>query len=100
MCITEQDSFDVYDSEISERFPEIKESLNKLDIILFLPISKKNSIEYTEENPEFRRAADKWFKKIYRDDIFDIFPRYGHPKIIEIAGDRKSRMKMFESYLI
>ncbi len=35
---------------------------------------KENSIEYTEENPAYRKAADKWLKKKYRDDICDIFP--------------------------
>jgi hypothetical protein len=54
---------------------------------------------FTEENPAYRKAADKCFKRIYRDDICDIFPRYGHPKIIEIWGDRLTRIKKLESYL-
>ncbi len=100
MCITDQDSIDINDSEVSERFPEVKEALNHLDLILFLPITKENSINYTEENPGFRKAADKCFKKIYRDEVCDIFPKYNHPKIIEISGDRMTRMKTLESYLI
>jgi hypothetical protein len=99
MINLEQDSVDINDSEVSERFPEIKNALNTLDLILFLPITRENSIEYTEENPAYRKAADKYFKKIYRDDVCDIFPRYGHPKIIEIWGDRASRIKKIESYL-
>ena len=99
MIALEQDSIDINDSEVSERFPEIKAALNTLDLILFLPITKENSIEYTEENPDYRKAADKYFKKIYRDDVCDIFPRYGHPKIIEIWGDRAARIKKIESYL-
>lgn len=99
MCITDQDSIDINDSEISERFPEVKAALNNLDLIVFLPITKEHLIEYTEENPAYRKAADKCFKKIYRDDICDIFPRYGHPKIIEIWGDRLTRIKKLESYL-
>ncbi|MBV9575848.1 MAG: AAA family ATPase [Gammaproteobacteria bacterium] len=94
-----QDSIDIEDSEISERFPEIKMALNTLDLILFLPITKENAIEYTEENPAYRKAADRYFKKIYRDEICDIFPRYGHPKIIEIWGDRAARIKKIASYL-
>jgi hypothetical protein len=100
MSVLNQDSIDINDSEISERFPEIKEALYHLDLIIFLPISKKNSIEYTEENPAYRKAADRNFKKIYRDDICDIFPKYGHPKIIEISGNRVERIKKLESYLI
>jgi hypothetical protein len=100
MIDLEQDSLDINDSEVSKRFDEIKTALNTLDLILFLPITKENSIEYTEENPAYRKSADKYFKKIYRDEVCDIFPRYGHPKIIEIWGDRIARIKKIESYLL
>lgn len=100
MCVLAQDDVDINDSEVSERFPEIKAALNNLDLILFLPIAKENSIEYTEENPAYRKLADKCFKKIYRDDIFDIFPKYNHPQVIEIYGDRITRIKTVEGYLI
>ena len=99
MCVLEQDLIDINDSEVSDRFPEIKAALNGLDLILFLPITKENSIEYTEENPAYRKRGDKYFKKIYRDDVCDVFPRYGHPKIIEIWGDPMTRIKKIESYL-
>ena len=100
MCALDQDGIDINDSEISGQFPDIKAALNNLDLILFLPITKKNSIEYTEENPAYRKLADKCFKKIYRDDICDIFPKYNHPKVIEIYGDRLARIKILEGYLI
>lgn len=95
----EQESIDIDDSEISERFPDIKEALNNLDLIVFLPITNENSIEYTEENPAYRKAVDKYFKKLYRDDICDIFPQYNHPAIVEISGDRMTRLKKLENYL-
>lgn len=100
MCALHEDEIDIHDSEISEHFADIKSALNNLDLILFLPIIKENSIEYTEENPAYRKLADKYFKKIYRDDVCDIFPRHNHPKIIEIYGDRQTRIKIVESYLI
>src|SRR5262249_11391189 len=64
MCALDQDDIDINDSAVSGRFPEIKTALNNLDLILFLPIAKENSIEYTEENPAYRKLADKCFKKI------------------------------------
>lgn len=100
MCALDEDDVDINDSEVSERFPDIKAALNNLDLILFLPITKENSIEYTEENAAYRKFADKCFKKLYRDDICDIFPKYNHPKVIEIYGDRLTRIKIIESYLI
>lgn len=99
-CALDQDFLDMDDSEISEKLTEIKKALNNLDIIVFLPISSKNSIEYTEENPAYRKAADKCFKQIYRDDIYDIFPRYNHPRVIELTGDRMIRLKKLESFLL
>jgi hypothetical protein len=100
MCIADQDDIDITDTEVSERFSEVKEALNHLDLIVFVPINKENSIEYTEENPAYRKAADTCFKKIYRDDICDIFPRYNHPKIIEVSGNQISRLRVLESYLV
>jgi len=98
MGALEQDFISIHQSEVSERFPDMKEALNHLDLIVFLPISKENSIEYTEENPMYRKAADKNFKKIYRDDLCDIFPKYDRPKIIEISGDRRTRIRKLETY--
>ncbi|HLF66351.1 MAG TPA: AAA family ATPase [Gammaproteobacteria bacterium] len=99
MVLLEQDDIDINDSEVSDLFPEVKEALDTLDLIVFLPISKEHPIDYREENPAYRRAADKCFKKIYRDDLCDIFPRFNHPRIIEISGDPKTRLKILESYL-
>jgi hypothetical protein len=99
MCVADQDSFDINVSEIAERFPEVKGALDHLDLIVFLPITKEHLIEYTEENPNYRKKADHYFKAIYRDEICDIFPKYNHPKIIELWGDRSTRLKNLESYL-
>lgn len=99
MCIAAQESIDINDTEIVERFSDVKEALDNLDMIVFLPITKEHLIEYTEENSTYRKNADKFFKQIYRDDVYDIFPRYGHPKIIEIWGDRLARVNKLESYL-
>jgi deoxyadenosine/deoxycytidine kinase len=95
----EHDEVDIRESEIAERLSEVKDALDTLDVIIFLPISLDNNIEYTEENPLYRKAIDKWFKKLYRDEILDIFPRYNHPKIIELSGDRNARLKKLEIVL-
>ena len=99
MCIANQESIDINDSEVSERFSDVKAGLNNLDLIVFLAITKEYLIEYTEGNSVYRKAADECFKKIYRDDIRDLFPKYGHSRIIEILGDRITRIKKLESCL-
>lgn len=99
MCALDQDSIDINDSEVSEKFPDVEATLNSLDLIIFLPITNENPIEYNEENPAYRKAVNKCFKKLYRDEICDIFPRYNHPKIIEISGDRAARLRKLENLI-
>jgi hypothetical protein len=99
MTLLEKEEIDINDSEVSELFPVVKNALNTLDLIVFLPITKEHIIEYTEENPAYRKAADKCFKKIYRDDSCDIFPRFNHPRVIEMSGEPLARVKILESYL-
>lgn len=99
MTLLEKEDIDINDSEVSELFPEVKSAVNTLDLIVFLPMTKEHVIEYNEENPAYRKAADKNFKKIYRDDICDIFPRYNHPRVIEISGEPLVRLRILESYL-
>lgn len=96
LCGLDQESIDINEREISERFSDIKEALDNLDLIVFLPIDNESSIEYTEDNPAYRQAVDRYFKQLYRDDIYDIFPRYDHPRIVEISGDRSVRVKKLE----
>jgi hypothetical protein len=54
MTAADQDSMDINDNEIADRFDDVKEALNYLDMIVFLPITKEHLIEYTEENPAYR----------------------------------------------
>lgn len=97
MCLLEEDDIDINDSEISERFEDIKEALDRVDLIVFLPIGSDSELEYSEENPEYRDRADYFFKQIYREEACDIFPQYNHPRIVEISGDRDDRVATLEN---
>jgi len=94
-----EEQIDLNEYEIAERFPEIIETMQTLDLVIFLPITKDNKIVYTEENPTYRDKADLNFKKIYHEDKYNLFPEYNHPKIIEIWGDPITRVKKIESYI-
>lgn len=98
MVSLSEDDIDINDSEVADLFSDIKIALDTLDLIVFLPITKEYPIDYPEENPAYRKAADRNFKKIYRDDKCDIFPSFNHPKIIEIYGNPAARLKILESY--
>jgi deoxyadenosine/deoxycytidine kinase len=99
MCALEEDNISINNSELSNQFDEIKEALDHLDLIIFIPLSNENAIEYTEENPQYRIAADRNFKLLYRDEVCDIFPGYNNPRIVELSGDRQSRLTKLESLL-
>ncbi|MBS0186283.1 MAG: AAA family ATPase [Proteobacteria bacterium] len=100
MYALDEDYIDINESEISEKFTEIKEALTHLDLIVFLPMLKEYPIEYSEDNPNYRKAIDQNFKKLYWDEKYDIFPDDGAPKIIEVSGNRQTRLKLIESHLI
>ncbi|HET9843158.1 MAG TPA: AAA family ATPase [Gammaproteobacteria bacterium] len=93
------DEIDIHQTEIADRFPEVKEALNLLDLIIFIPMHRAYPIAYHEENPEYRKEADHCFKRIYRDDVCDIFPKFNHPRIVEVFGDRKKRIQTLKLYL-
>lgn len=100
MYAEKQLEINIHDSLISERFSDIKEALENLDLIVFLPIIQLHEADYiVHEGEAYRKAIDKCFKKIYRDEIYDIFPSYDHPKIIEIWGSRPERIEKLETYL-
>ncbi|WP_299003016.1 ATP-binding protein [uncultured Shewanella sp.] len=99
MHAAELDSIDIHCHEISERFPQVIEILNQLDLIVFLPMTEQSPVFYAEENPEYRKAVDKYFKRLYRDDELYLFPNYNQPKIVEIFGSPQERVEKMSTYL-
>lgn len=100
MHIIKKDRLDINDNEISEKFPTIKMALKNLDLIVFLPITKQHPIsDIGDEDPGYRKAVDRCFKMLYRDEICDIFSSYQQPKIIELWGNRQTRIKKLGTYL-
>lgn len=99
MYIADQEFTDFNECYIAERFPLVKEALDTLDLIVFLPITEEDIIHYDGEDSAYRTAVDHCFKKLYLDEICDILPSNDHPRIIEIWGDRLSRIKKIDQYL-
>jgi sulfur carrier protein ThiS len=96
----EQEEIYLENTSIPEKFSEIKEALENLDLIVFLPMTKENPIRCTEsEDMIFRKAIDGILKQIYREELFDLFPRYDHPQIAEIWGSPQERIKKLEEEL-
>lgn len=75
-------------------FPEIKEALKSLDLIIFLPITKEHPIIGSDPEDEVcRKTVDALLKKIYREDLFDFFPSHDRPQHIEIWGNPREKIR-------
>ena len=100
MYLVHQEGMTIEDTRVSEMFPEIKEALENLDLIIFLPMTKEHPIICPESEDEiYRKTIDGVLKKIYREGLFNFFPSHDHPQLLEIWGDLEERMKKLEFYL-
>lgn len=99
---------DIDDEFIKECIPLVQESMNYLDIIFFLPITKVSPVQVTEK--EYRETDDEYIKEI--DNIFKsisyglsktgkspFFPDEDRPPIIEIFGTPEQRVEMIKLYV-
>ena len=68
-------------------FDKVLESLQRLDLIVYLPIEK--AIE-TDEFPKLRKAVDRRLSKIYSEDDLGII-------IVEATGPIEKRLKTLEA---
>jgi len=100
MYLVHQEGMNLEDTHVSEMFPEIKEALGNLDLIIFLPMTKEHPIIGSDSEDEvYRRTVDALLKKMYREDLFDFFSSHDHPQRVEIWGNPAERMKKLGLYL-
>ena len=78
---------------------KVAKSLERLELIAFLPIVEGQEIMLSfDEDEDFRLAVDRYFKQIYREDIYGLFSGQ-QPEVIELWGSRQSRLARLESQL-
>ena len=98
--------------KISDKFLEetrtiVKETLKFYDIIFFVPLTKVAEVplednELREVDPVYREEIDnifKAFRQSYSNGDGRVFPVHDSPAMIEIYGDRETRIKMTELYI-
>ena len=93
---------------VNESIDIMKESMRKLDIIFYIPANKCNfALEddnFRDTNAEYRTQIDGIFKGLideYKNNFnADIFwPKNDSPGVIEIFGDRQSRLVSIGDYI-
>jgi hypothetical protein len=72
---------------------EVLESMQRLDLIVYLPI--ENTIE-TEEFPKLRKAVDRRLNAIYNEDDLGIISA-SNLKIVEASGPVEKRLRTLEA---
>lgn len=99
---------DIDDDFIRECIPLVKESMNYLDIIFFLPITNVSPVpiihkDNRETDPAYIAEIDNIFKVIshglYHTGKSPFFPDDDRPPIIEIFGSPAERMEMVKLYI-
>ncbi len=100
-----QGKSDIDHNFIKTMVPAIKESLDHLDIIAFVPMSDEWPVEIEDDgirpiDHNYRDEVDQIFKEIYRNNQYDIMPTNNCPTIIELYGPVEQRIEQLESAII
>lgn len=96
-----QASTDIDTAFVESMVPAAKECLDHLDILAFVPKSQQWPVAMEEDgirpvDHSYRDEVDTIFKQIYRDGRFDLISEHDGPKLIELIGSPKQRIKQLE----
>lgn len=97
----DQKTTDIDDNFVSAMVPRVRESLQRLDIIAFIPMTDRWPVEMEDDGIRpvdlpYRAEVDAIFKQIYRDERYRVMPKVNHPKLIELWGSREERMQQLD----
>jgi hypothetical protein len=99
MYVSQRDSGDTSLDHLRDLLREVAKSIERLELIVFLPIVTRHQIMLgSDEDENFRIEVDHYLKQLYRDDIYGLFSGQ-QPEVVELWGSRKSRVARLESLL-
>lgn len=95
------------DEAVAKAIKIVRESVKFLDAIFFIPLTSVHKVPLVEDtlrdaDPEYIEEIDNIFKEIIKTQQkgIDVFlPIEDCPPIIEVFGDRQTRIKMLELYI-
>jgi hypothetical protein len=90
-------STDIDDAFVMSMVPAVIESLDRLDIIAFVPKSDEWPVEMEADGIRptdyaYRDAVDAVFTQIYREGRYGVFSGERHPLVVELVGSRQDRL--------
>ena len=93
---------DIDDEFVVSMVPAVRESLDHLDILAFVPGSQRWPVEMEADGIRpvdlvYRDTVDAIFKQIYRDGRFDVMPSENAPLLVELEGPREDRLEQLQA---
>lgn len=90
-------STDIDDAFVMSMVAAVIESLDRLDIIAFVPKSDDWPVEMEADGIRptdyaYRDAVDAVFKQIYREGRYGVISGERHPLVVELVGSREDRL--------
>ena len=100
-----QGTTDIDDDFVESMVPAVRESLDHLDILAFVPKSDAWPVEMEEDgirpvDDAYRDEVDTIYKEIYRNSRFNIIPKSGGPRIIELFGSPMQRLEQIRAAIL
>jgi len=92
---------DINDAFVEAMVPRVRNTLQNLDLIVFIPISDQWPVNMEDDGIRpidlpYRSDVDAIFKQIYRDKRFNVMPTRNAPQLIELWGSREQRLERIE----
>jgi len=82
---------------VASMLPAVREALDHLDILAFVPKSEAWPVEMEADgirpvDHAYRDEVDAIFKQIYREGRFGVMPAVNPPLMLELVGSRNQRL--------
>jgi AAA domain len=92
---------DIDDAFVQSMVPAVRESLDHLDLLAFVPCSENWPVAMEEDgirpvDHAYRDEVDAIFKQIYREDRFSVMPEENAPRLVELCGSREQRLAQLQ----
>jgi len=72
--------------------PQVRRSLRGLDVIAYVPVSRKGPDARAGENPRFRLRVDEELRRALLDDDHDLFGGAGSPRVRTLPPDPQAQL--------
>ncbi|MCX7404772.1 MAG: AAA family ATPase [Planctomycetia bacterium] len=92
---------DIDDAFVETMVPAVRESLDHLDILAFVPLSEEWPVEMESDgirpvDHAYRDEVDAIFKQIYREGRFDVMPKNRRTHVVELWGPPHQRLEQLQ----